>query len=72
MSGGSNWAPDTERGDKLSVKIKVSYQEQEELEKVLFVLSPVMKSYKLAKQQKGKYKNAYVELKEERTTNEPR
>ncbi len=48
----------------MSVKIKISYTIKEELEKVLQVLSPVMKDYKISKNQEGKYKKAYVEIKE--------
>ena len=48
----------------MSVKIKISYTTKEELEKVLQVLSPVMKDYKVAKNQEGKYKKAYVEVKQ--------
>lgn len=48
----------------MSVKIKISYTTKEELEKVLQVLSPVMKGYKIAKNQKGQYQKAYAYLKE--------
>lgn len=48
----------------MSVKIKISYTTKEELEKVLQVLSPVMKDYKISKNQEGKYKKAYVEVKQ--------
>ena len=48
----------------MSVKIKISYTTKEELDKILRVLSPVMKDYKISKNQEGKYKKAYVEVKE--------
>lgn len=48
----------------MSVKIKISYTTKDELDKVLQVLSPVMKDYKIAKNQKGQYQKAYVEVKE--------
>ena len=48
----------------MSVKIKISYTTKEELEKILQVLSPVMKDYKIAKNHDGKYKKAYVEVKQ--------
>ena len=48
----------------MSVKIKISYTTKEELEKVLQVLLPVMKDYKISKNQEGRYKKAYVEVKE--------
>ena len=51
------------RGLQMSVKIKISYTTKEELEKVLRVLSPVMKDYKIAKNQEGQYKKAYAYLK---------
>lgn len=47
----------------MSVKIKISYTTKEELEKVLRVLSPVMKDYKITKNQEGQYKKAYAYLK---------
>jgi len=48
----------------MSVKIKISYTSSTELEKILQVLSPVMKDYKISKNQEGKYKKAYVEVKQ--------
>ncbi len=48
----------------MSVKIKISYTTKEELDKVLQMLSPVMKDYKISKNQEGQYKKAYVEIKE--------
>lgn len=46
----------------MSVKIKVSYERSEELEKVLQLLGPAIQSTRLAKAQEGKYKRAYVFL----------
>lgn len=46
----------------MSVKIKISYNTEEELDAVLYLLSPVMKSYKIAKKQEGTHKNAYALL----------
>lgn len=45
----------------MSVKIRVSYQKQEELEKVLKLLSPAIKSCKSGRQQ-GEFKKVYIEL----------
>lgn len=45
-------------------KIKVSFQEDRELEAVLGLLRPAVKSCKVAKMQQGKYKRAYIELQE--------
>jgi len=47
----------------MSVKIKVSYNTEEELAGVIQLLSPKVKTYKIAKKQEGQYKNAYVYLK---------
>ena len=48
----------------MSVKIKISYNTDEELEKVLKVLSPVLKTWKISRNKEGRYKKAYAELKE--------
>lgn len=45
------------------VKIKLSYESPQELLAVLKLLSPVIKSCKVSKNEKGKYKKAYVETK---------
>lgn len=47
----------------MSVKIKVSYQERAELDRVLKLLRPVMKGYKISGNEEGKYKKAYIEIK---------
>lgn len=48
----------------MSVKIKVSYQEREELEQIIRRLRPMVKICKIPKQQQGAYKKAYIVLKE--------
>lgn len=48
----------------MSAKIRVSYQDQKELELVIRLLRPAMKSYKIAGNTMGKYKKAYVILHE--------
>ena len=48
----------------MSVRIKVSYTTDEELCDVLKRLSPDVRAYKIAKKQTGKYKRAYVDLRE--------
>ena len=48
----------------MSVKIKVSYNTEEELAEVIRLLSPKVKTYKVAKKQEGQYKNAYLQLKQ--------
>ena len=45
----------------MSIKIKVSYTEDEELAGVIRVLSPLGKKWKVAKKQNGPYKKAYTE-----------
>lgn len=42
----------------MSVKIKVSYTDEEEYLEIMRLLSPVVKSWKM-QQAKGKYKRAY-------------
>ena len=49
----------------MSVKIKISYNTDEDLAGVIHLLSPALKSYKIAKKQEGQYKNAYALLKRE-------
>ena len=46
----------------MSVKIKVSYNEAEELAGLIRLLSPAVKSWKV-KPQKGRYKLAYIDIK---------
>ena len=48
----------------MSVKIKVSYQKEQELQIVLQLLRPVLRSYKIADRQQGIYKRAYIEIKQ--------
>lgn len=45
------------------IKIKVSYEHPEELQQLLARLGPAVKHWKVARQQ-GRFKRAYVELKE--------
>ena len=47
----------------MSVKIKISYTKQEELDGVLSLLSPVIKEARFPKKQEGVYKKAYILLK---------
>ena len=48
---------------RMSVKIKISYNTEEELAGVIRLLSPVIKSWKTSDNKEGRYKKAYVELK---------
>lgn len=47
----------------MSVRIKVSYEHEEELAKVIRLLTPKVKSCKVAKRQTGQYRRAYINLK---------
>lgn len=51
----------------MSVKIKLSYTDEEECREIMRLLSPVVKSWKM-QPAKGKYKRAYSILNRERTT----
>ncbi len=44
------------------VKVKISYEREEELAKVLHALSPIMVGWKKSKNQEGRYKKAYIEI----------
>ncbi len=46
----------------MSVKIKISYNTDEELAGVIRLLSPVLRSWKRSRNMEGHYKKAYVEL----------
>lgn len=50
----------------MSVKIKVSYTDDEELAGVIRLLSPLGKKWKVSRNQKGPYKKAYTEERGER------
>ena len=47
-----------------TVKIKVSYERPEELQKVLERLRPEVKNWKASGNQEGRFRKAYIELKE--------
>ena len=44
----------------MSVKIKISYKNDEELAGVIRLLSPILQSWKVSKSQEGRYKKAYA------------
>lgn len=46
------------------VKLKVSYDRQEELQRLLQKLRPDVKRWKVAKNREGRFLKAYIELKE--------
>ena len=45
----------------MSVKIRASYTDEEELSRVIRLLSPLGKKWKVARNQKGPYKKAYTD-----------
>ena len=47
----------------MSVKIKVSYEQPEELQQILDKLGQGVKHVKLSRQQAGQYKKAYIDFK---------
>ena len=46
----------------MSVKIRVSYETKQELDTVLELLKPIVKTYKAEKGEEKPYKKAYIEL----------
>lgn len=46
----------------MSVKIKISYTDPEELKIILKILRPLIKCQRISKNEEGKYKKAYIEL----------
>ena len=44
----------------MSVRVKVSYTDEEELQDILQRLEPDVKHWKVAKRQEGAYRNAYI------------
>lgn len=45
---------------KTSIKITVSYERLEELKEILKRLGPLVKSYKVSKRRRGRFRKAYV------------
>ena len=46
----------------MSAKVRVSYEEPQELHTVLKLLNPIIKSCKADKGENGRYKRAYLEV----------
>lgn len=44
------------------IKLKISYSTPEELEKIIEYLKPITQSYKIAKNNVGKFKKAYANI----------
>lgn len=55
----------------MSVKVRISYTEDEELAGVIRLLSPALKSYKVSGKKEGKYRNAYTDLRPGFQNDEP-
>lgn len=49
----------------MSAQIKLSYTDDEELKAILDRLGPIVKKHKVAKNQAGRFKNAYIDLVEQ-------
>ena len=45
------------------IKIKVSYQDKKELDKIIMLIGDNVEKVKLSKNNKGKFKKAYIYLK---------
>lgn len=56
---------EAERGAYMSIKIKVSYTDDQDLAEVIRLLSPIVRSWK-KQLAKGKYKRAYGESNREK------
>lgn len=46
----------------MAVKVRVSYEQPQELHTVLSLLHPIIQSYKTEKGENGRYKKAYLEV----------
>lgn len=46
----------------MSVRIKISYTDEQELAGVIRLLSPMLKGYKVSRSKQGRYKKAYADL----------
>lgn len=47
----------------MSVKIKISYNTEEELKQIMELLTPIIKEIKVSRNKEGRYKKAYAEVK---------
>jgi len=50
----------------MAAKIRVSYTEPQELQEVIELLQTKIDTYKVSKGQKGEYKKAYIELRDDK------
>lgn len=44
------------------IKIKVSYENQQELDTILKILKPIVISHKVSKSNEGKFNKAYISI----------
>jgi len=51
-----------QEGEYMSVRIKVSYETEEELKRVLLLLAPVVKGWKRAEKKRGRFFRAYIDI----------
>lgn len=50
-------------GDLLAVKIKISYEHPEELQRILKQLQPDVKHWKVSRNREGRFRKAYIFIK---------
>lgn len=50
----------------MSVRIKISYETEPELKRVLLLLAPVIKDWRISSKKSGKFLRAYVTLNDKR------
>lgn len=50
------------RIENVIVRIKISYVNEEDLKRIIDLLNPVLKSYRVSSNNTGQYKKAYAEL----------
>ena len=51
----------------MSTKVTISYEQPGELRAILEQLGPMVRSYKVAKRQRGRFKKAYADLDADKT-----
>lgn len=49
----------------MSIRIKVSYTEEKELARIIYRLAPNIKRCRRAREQKGRYKRAYIDYQDD-------
>lgn len=59
-----------EKEGEMMIRVKVSYNTEDELAGVIRLLTPALKEYSKSANEKGRYKKAYIVLKSESVTNQ--